>query len=183
MTIKELLEDKVEASVIMGIDASTKSIAFSVFDESGLQDYGKIEIDGSCVNARESMESLISKWKPDLVAIESAVFVNNRSVVIKLAYIFGAIMSASHTPVKMVKPMQWLKFIGNDIRSNASTRGKYMKEKPGMSKAWYNNKVREERKEKTQEILGQEFGLKGLTDDDIADSIAVGWYAWNETNG
>ena len=175
-----LFDDK--PSVIMGVDCSTNSFAFSVFKEQELVKWGEIQFKGKGVFQRLSdgskkVRSLGEELGVDLVVIESAIYVQNKKSVISLAYAFGSIISAlmsEGSDVKEVGPLVWQNFIGNKPLTKTE-KEKIIKEFPGKSKSWYSNAGRLERKRRTGEWVKNTFGIE-VDNDNVTDAIALGYY-------
>lgn len=171
----------------MGIDASSQSIAFTVFADGKPARWGKIFLEGKniyerCGDANRKMYALMDELEVDHVAIESAIYVNNRQVVISLAQIFGSIIGVAQAcgkTVEEVAPATWMSYIGNSMRSTKEEKEAVKEEFPDKSKSWYKNKLREYRKQRTIDYFNKKFDMR-LADDDVADSCAVGYYAYNE---
>lgn len=170
------------ASVVMGIDMSTKAIAFSILDEGRLKHYGKIYIEGEniydkCGDANKKIYHMLKLYEPDIVLIEAAVFVNNRQVVKKLASVIGAVGGvcvALGTRVDEVAPISWQTFIGNGNLTKDEKK-EIKKENPDASKTKLSKFGREFRKQRTLDLIKERFGVT-VTDDDVGDAIGVGWY-------
>lgn len=171
------------ASRIMGIDASSSAVAFSVFEDGRLLHYGKIYIAGGetteqCGDVNKKMYHLMKLYEPEVVVMEQAIYVNNRGVVIKLANIFGAIIGvvvATGHRCEQVPPATWMAHIGNPTRNSKELIAEVKKKFPGKSKNWYTNKLREWRKDRTIAWVKDNHGVL-LTDDDVADACALGAY-------
>lgn len=172
------------ADRVLGIDASTHSIAFCIFEKQKVVKYGEISFTGSdvyerIIDARKKIRALIEQFDADLVAIEAAVMVRSANTGLKMAYIFGAIMGeliADGRQVYEVHPITWQSFIGN---KNFTKEQKIavQKEYPGKSANWYKAKIREKRKQKTIDFCEQ-LGVK-VESDNVADACGIGWYAVN----
>lgn len=174
------------AETVMGIDASTKSVAFGVFSDGKCIDYGKIDItsqnvEDACGEANKAILGLIDTHNPEFVVIEQAVYVRNVKVAIMLGNVFGAIIGpirAAGIECGQATPVEWLKHIGNNVRSDKATLALMAEETPGKTRAWYKNKIREERKLATIGWVSNEHGIS-VDDDDIADAIAIGDFGYN----
>lgn len=175
---------KVPSKTVLGVDASTRSIAFCLFDEKRVVKYGEVEFEGDDVysrilDAKKKVASIARLVPSDFVAIEAAVMVRSANTGLKMAYIFGAIMGeliADGRQVYEVHPLTWQSFIGNKNFTKAQkleVQNKY----PDKSINWYKSKVRELRKQKTIDFC------KGLgvfvESDNVADACGIGWYAAN----
>jgi hypothetical protein len=72
-------------------------------------------------------------------------------------------------------------WIGNK-RLTKAEKEEIRKEIQGHTFSWYKQKEREKRKERTIRMVNIEFNTN-IDDDDVADSVAIGWYAsknWNK---
>lgn len=177
---------KSRAKRVMGIDASTQSIAFSVWFNRRPVQWGKLPLRGAdsyakIGDAAKKTFVLLDLFEVDYIAIEQAVFVNNMGVVKKLAYVFGAVLGQAglrDIPIMDVSPLSWQPYIGNPTWTKAE-KAALRKQHPGKSKSWYSNEMRKQRKRKTIDILNKQYGID-VTDDDVADAIGVGAYAYKE---
>jgi len=172
-----------DATRVMGVDCSTNSFAFSIFDNGELVQFGEIEFYGNTVferlaDGQNKVRGLKDKLKVDYVAIESAVFVQNKKTVVLLAYAFGAIIAAmidSGARVVEVAPMTWQNYIGNKTLTKAE-KSAIMEASPGKSKSWYSTAYRNFRKARTAKWVSDRFGYD-IDNDNVTDAIALGWVA------
>lgn len=172
------------AGRVLGIDASTHSIAFCVFNETEPIKYGEIKFQGTdvyerIIDARKKIKALIDVFDADLVAIEAAVMVRSANTGLKMAYIFGAIIAEiieDGKRVVEVHPITWQSFIGNK-NFTKKEKDQVRIDFPGKSETWYKNKIRELRKQKTIDF----FISKNIntTSDNVADAAGVAWYVVN----
>jgi Holliday junction resolvasome RuvABC endonuclease subunit len=177
---------KTKASSVMGIDASTTSIAFCVLEGTRLVKFGEIQFKGDTIysrmlDAKRKVRALRREFDVEFIAIESAVMVRSAAVAIKMAYVFGAIMSElleNGSEVVEVTPIAWQSFIGNKNFTSVEKEN-IKKDFPGKTKTWYSNKTRELRKQKTMNFFNKEFGIT-VKSDNVSDSIGVAWYAANK---
>jgi Holliday junction resolvasome RuvABC endonuclease subunit len=174
---------------ILGIDASTTSIAFGIFENGKLTQYGKINIQGEDIfqktyDARKKVLAMKDILKADYIAVEAAIVVHSAATAIKLAYVYGAIISQlldENAKVVTVIPSQWQNFIGNKSFSK-DDKAKFKLQNPGKSEGWYVSKMRDIRKQKTISFVNDNFNPKTPIDDhDIADAIGIAYFA-QETN-
>src|SRR5665811_2520850 len=99
------IRDRTKAVRVLGIDCSTKSLAYACFEGTNALYCGEVFFEGSTVfarlnDARAKTQALIDSvdvmgtdgFRADFVAIESAIMVNNSKTVISLAYVYGAVM-------------------------------------------------------------------------------------------
>ena len=174
---------------ILAIDASTNSMAFSVYVEGELKKFGKINFYGKHVYERagDACKKLIPFLKDfniDAVVIESAIYTNSQKTAINLAIVQGAIIGSSQVAgnrtVVSCSPVAWQNWIGNK-KLTKQEKEEIKLTDPGHSFSWYKQKEREKRKQRTIRIVNIEFGLK-LDDDDVADAVAIGWYSFKNWN-
>jgi Holliday junction resolvasome RuvABC endonuclease subunit len=173
-----------EPKSILAIDASTNSMAFSVFVDGELKKFGKINFYGRHVyeKAGDAVKKLIpflKNFDVDTVVIESAIYTNSQKTAINLALVQGTIIGSSqfHGNRKVVScsPVAWQSWIGNK-RLTKAEKEEIKKANPGHSFSWYKQKEREKRKERTIRMVNIEFNTN-IDDDDVADAVAIGWYS------
>ncbi len=170
---------------ILGIDSSTKSIAWCMVAEGVFLDAGKIEFSSTdifkqCGEAQTAAYRLFDTRQPEFVVIEGAAYINNMAVMKKLSMIQGAFMggmSGVGVEVDEVPPVTWQKGIGNPP-SNKTLVAKFARDYPELAKSTRKAKIREFRKLRTMEIIEDAFGYK-TDDDDIADACGVALYTSN----
>ena len=95
MTIAKLYKNN--KARVLGIDASTRSLAFCLFDNKKVIEYGEINFEGADVyerilDAKKKTKAINHRFKTDFIALEAAVMVRSANTGLKMAYIFGAIM-------------------------------------------------------------------------------------------
>jgi len=171
-------------ATVLGIDASTRSVAFCLFKNKVPVRWGEVQFDGGDVYERmldaKTKISHVSKMFPsDFVAIEAAVMVRSASTGLKMAYIFGTIMSEliyDNRKVVEVHPITWQSYIGNKNFTKAQ-KEELKKNYPGKTPTWYKNKMREIRKQKTIDFC-ESLGVF-VESDNVADACGIGWYAAN----
>lgn len=171
---------------VCAIDASTNSLAFSIFSDNKLVRYGKIRFEG--INAYQKLGDAARKAKPffekfeiDAIVIEHTVFINSPKTASDLALIQGALLGAARLSgvrtAGSINPITWQSFIGNNKLTNKEKQD-LMAEFPGKSKNWYQNKSREIRKQRTIDFVNTYYD-KNILDDDVADAVGIGHYAIN----
>jgi len=175
---------------ILAIDASTNSMAFSVYRDSKLHKYGKINFHGNHVyeKAGDACKKLIPFLKDfdiEAVVIESAIYTNSQKTAMNLALVQGAIIGSVQIyktrPVVSCSPVAWQNWIGNK-KLTKEEKLKIKQDNPGEhSFSWYKQKEREFRKQRTIRWVNINFDTK-IDDDDVADAVAIGWYAINNWN-
>ena len=171
---------------LLSIDASTNSIAFAVFEDKKLIMHGKINFEGKTVyqkvqDASRKLSVFLEKVGGSTIVIEHTVFMNSPKTVADLALVQGAILGAAginRIPVAgSVNPITWQSFIGNKILSKIEKK-ELADANPGKSVAWYKAREREFRKQKTINFVNTYYD-KSVSDDDVADAIAIGHWAIN----
>lgn len=175
---------KVSAKRVIGIDASTNSLAYAVFENGEPVTCGEVFFKGSTVyerlnDARQKTQALVDLGVlvGDYVGMESAIMVNNRQVVIKLSYIYGAILSVlmqNKMQVETVPPITWQSYIGNPVLK-AAEKNKIKAEYPDKSASWYKEKSREIRKQRSLDFAKQYFKVESNSDN-VGDAIGIAYY-------
>ncbi len=165
----------------LGIDASTKSLAWGLIEDSELLAYGEIFFMGSTFElrlkeARTKTLAFMDIWdRADYIIFERAIIGPNREVALKLAQIFGVMKSClADSSARLVEapPMVWQEAIGNTVfRGRARTE--FLKLHPEWkTKAKQSTGVREFRKNVTREIVIDCFG-EDIESDNITDGIGL----------
>ena len=169
---------------VLGIDASTRSIAFCLFENKVPIKWGEVFFDGGDVyerilDAKKKVRSIAKTLPSDFVAIEAAVMVRSANTGLKMAYIFGAIIGElvdDGRSVVEVHPITWQSYIGNKNFTKAQ-KLELQNSYPDKSANWYKNKMREIRKQKTIDFC-QGLGVV-VESDNVADACGIAWYASN----
>lgn len=178
----------------LGIDCSTKSLAYACFEGDKPLYCGEIFFEGSTVfkrlkDARVKTQALLDSpdfmgydgFRADYVAIEAAIAVKNVKTAILLAYVYGAVMSVlmqNGADVVEVPPITWQSYIGNPNLKKFE-KDKIKEENPGKSASWYQNKGRLFRKQRTLDFARQFFTIESGSDN-IGDAVGVAYYAANK---
>jgi len=173
------------AHKVLGIDASTNSIAFCLMNEKKPIKWGEIVFEGSDVyerilDAKRKMKSFKNELDTDFVVIEAAIQVKSVHTGIKMAYVFGAIMGellSDNVKVVEVHPITWQSYIGNKNFTKAEKQA-VKDEFPGKSENWYKAKIRDIRKSRTIDFA-RTLGID-TENDNVADAAGIAWYAVNE---
>lgn len=177
MTLDWLKEEKVNS--VLGIDASTNSVAYCLNTPDGIKTFGEITFSGATVferlaDAQRQIPPLLGHLDYDMILFESAVYIQNKRTVILLAYAFGAVLGALVKPgvaVKDISPLVWQPAIGNPALTKEEKQA-IKDATPGKSKSWYDNENRKFRKERTKQWVTNEYGLQVPTDNQ-SDAIAI----------
>lgn len=176
---------KQTATTVMGIDASTDSIAFAIIKDGKPVKWGKLKLLGSDIyekmgDANRKTYALSKIIDVDYVAVERAVFINSPAVAVKLANIFGSIIGvlvANNIKVVDFAPITWQNYIGNKAFS-AAEKSALKISNPGKSKSWYQAQTRKIRKQRTMDFFNKKFSIK-IDDDDVGDAFGVAWMAYD----
>lgn len=172
---------KVKAKRVIGIDCSTNSLAFAVFEGETPINCGEVFFKGATVferlkDAKAQTKKLVEDGtlKADYIAIESAIMVRNIQVAIDLAYVYGAVIGElmqSNPQVHKVAPISWQSGIGNPNLKKAE-KDAIIAANPGKSKSWYLAQGREIRKQRTLAIARNHFAIPSNSDN-IGDATGL----------
>ena len=176
---------KAKSNKVLGIDASTNSIAFCLMLGKKPIKWGEVFFEGDDVyhrilDAKRKIKSFKGELDFDFVVIEAAISVKSIHTGIKMAYVFGAIMGellSDNVEVVEVHPITWQSYLGNKNFTKAEKLA-VKNEFPGKSETWYKNKIREIRKTRTIGFASS-LGVK-TESDNVADAAGIAWYAVNE---
>lgn len=178
---------KVRASRVMGIDCSTRSLAFTIFQNRRPVKWGKVNFAGADVFERMSdaatkVHAIREELDADFIAFESAILakVSNADVTIKLAMVYGVCISElmrGGTKVVTVKPLEWASFIGVP-NLTPTEKKKIQVDFPGKSKSWYQNKSREIRKQRIIDYAKKKWDFWDTDDSDVADSHGIAYFGY-----
>jgi Holliday junction resolvasome RuvABC endonuclease subunit len=177
---------KTKAHRVLGVDASTNSIAFCIFEDGKVVSYGEIFFEGASVyerilDAKRKMSALKKQqfFDVDFMAIEAGVMVKSVHIGIKMAYVFGAIMGEildDNIKVIEVHPITWQSYLGNKNYTRQQKEA-IRNEFPGKSDNWIKAKIRERRKDYTLDFV-KSLGVN-VVSDNVADAAGIGWYTVN----
>ena len=168
----------------ISIDANSTSIAFAAWENDQLISVGKIVWQGKTnyekINdASKKLYAFFKSYPTSTVVIEHTVFMNSPKTAADLALIQGAILGAMSMAgvkeIKSINPIAWQTFIKNG-RLTTPEKQVIRNQFPGKSDAWYKNKEREFRKQRTIDFVSKRYN-RDITDNDIADAIGIGHYA------
>lgn len=190
--VKNLL-NSLKPNIILAIDASTNSFAYSIFNGTELIKYDKVNFVGN--NVFEKTADSARKFKKeftgvhiDAIVIEHTIFMNSPKTMADLSMVQGGILSAAIlngiTKIHTVNPIAWQSFIGNKILTKLEKLD-IMNANPGKSASWYKSYERSFRKQRTINIMNLSYGCN-VSDNDISDAIGIGHYAihnWNKLEG
>ena len=181
MKLGELVKTK--AYRVLGIDASTNSVAFCLMENDKPLKWGKIELSGADIyekmhDAKVKVHSMLEELKSDYIVVEGAILVRSPDAVIKLSYVYGVVIAelmSTGAKVITISPTSWQAHIGNKNPTKFE-KDKLKFENPGYADSWYKNKMRNIRKQRTADYFNSKYGLT-LTDFDVADAFGIAHYS------
>jgi Holliday junction resolvasome RuvABC endonuclease subunit len=181
MTLASL--KKTQANRVLGIDASTNSIAFCLMENDVPLKWGKINLSGEDIydkihNAKVKMALMLDELKSDYIVVEGAVFVKSADAVIKLSYVYGVVIAelmSTGAKVITIAPSSWQAYIGNKNPTKEEKAAIRLKS-PGYADSWYQNQLRNMRKQRTVDYFNNKYNLS-LTDFDVSDSFGIAHYS------
>ena len=181
MKLAELIKTK--AYRVLGIDASTNSVAFCLMENDKPIKWGKIEFSGADIyekiyDAKVKMNAMLKELKSDYIAVEGAILVRSPDAVIKLSYVYGVVIAelmSTGAKVITISPTSWQAYIGNKNPTKADKEAVRV-EFPGRSDSWYKSKIREMRKQRTVDYFNYKYDLV-LKDFDVADAFGIAYYS------
>jgi len=181
MKLAELIKTK--ANRVLGIDASTNSVAFCLMENDQPLKWGKIDFVGSDIyekiyDAKVKMHVMLDELNSDYIAVEGAVLVRSPDAVIKLSYVYGVVIAelmSTGAKVITISPSAWQAYIGNKNPTKDEKSAIRLKS-PGYADSWYKNQLRNMRKQRTVDYFNNKYGLS-LTDFDVADAFGIAHYA------
>jgi hypothetical protein len=181
---------------ICAIDASTNSLAFSVFDTftKSIVTVGKINFEGKdtyekVMDAGKKVKAFFDIYGGfEAIIIEHTVFMNSPKTAADLALVQGAILgSAGQTGTQIigkVSPITWQNFIGNK-KISKEEQIVIRSTNPGKSVSWYKSYERNLRKERTIRFINTIYD-RTISDNDVADACGIGHWAlsnWDKAVG
>ena len=183
MTLASLIKTK--ASRVLGIDASTSSIAFCLMENNIPIKWGKINLVGNDIyekiyDAKIKMALMLEELKSDYIVVEGAILVRSPDAVIKLSYVYGVVIAelmSTGAKVTTISPSAWQAYIGNK-NPTKEEKAAVRLINPGYADSWYKNQLRNMRKQRTVDYFNKKYNL-GLTDFDVADSFGIAYYSMN----
>jgi Holliday junction resolvasome RuvABC endonuclease subunit len=180
--IKNLVKEK--AKTVIGIDASTNSLAYAKFQDGEPVRCGEIKFEGKTLferlyDAKKKTRALVEQGvlKADFIAIEAAWSGPNPKTGLDLAYVYGAIISElmASPRVVTVKPLEWQTYIGNP-NLKKEEKDALVLSNPEASKSVLQSKGRELRKLRTLQFARGYFKIPSGSDN-VGDAVGVAVYA------
>ena len=177
---------KTKAYRVLGIDASTNSIAFCLMENNIPLKWGKIDLAGQDIyekiyDAKNKMSVMLEELKSDYIVVEGAILVRSPDAVIKLSYVYGVVIAelmSTGAKVITISPSAWQAYIGNK-NPTKDEKAAVRLANPGYADSWYKNKLRNMRKQRTVDYFNNKYGLS-LDDFDVADAFGIAHYSNEE---
>lgn len=181
MTLASLVKTK--AHRVLGIDASTNSIAFCLMENNKPLKWGKIELKGNDIfekihDAKVKTHAMLEELKSDYIVVEGAILVRSPDAVIKLSYVYGVVIAelmSTGAKVITIGPSSWQAYIGNK-NPTKDEKSAIRLANPGYAESWYKNQLRNMRKQRTVDYFSNKYGLE-LDDFDVADAFGIAHYS------
>lgn len=160
-------------NIVLGLDASSSSTGWCIFNEQELMAYGVIKPTGDnwrdrLINQGNELKEIIEQYRPNNIIMEDVPLKNGNSKVLVIlgavqGFIYG-IASGYSIPVQFVQPSEWRSPIGLYDGTKEGTK-------------------RKELKRKSIEMANELFGLSLLwispsskkNMDDISDAILLAY--------
>jgi hypothetical protein len=169
----------------ISFDMSTKFLAYALWDDGELVEYGKVLPEGVEDNSIGSFSSILahefSGLGIDTVVYEAAFMATNVMVVKQLSKVTGSMIGSFHTmgcrKFIAVPPITWQTGIGVP-RTTPAKMLELRNTHSDKTNSWIKNKDRDNRKQKIVDYVNTRFNKEfTLKDNDITDAIALGCYA------
>src|SRR4051812_1452453 len=162
MSIGHLVAKDTKVNSVLGIDASTQSVAFCLYGPTGPERWGEITFKGKNTferlgDAQRKVGAAFKDFNPDEICFEAATYIQSKQTVILLAYSFGAILGAIMKPgvkVESVPPIAWQTNWGNPAFTK-DEKAKFKAEHPNLNDAKLKESMREWRKQRTIDLVEQ----------------------------
>ena len=159
--------------VVCGIDASTKSTGWSIFDGKELVAYGVIKPEGQdwrerTVNQAPKLIEILNQYHPDKIYMEDVPLkAQNPKVLVQLGAVQGffyGVAASFSIPIEFLIPSQWRSPMGLFDGTRNGTKRAEMKRKSI---------------EKANDLFGLNLVWKSAcsikNDDDIADAVLIAY--------
>lgn len=175
---------KRKAGRVIGIDCSTFSLAYAIFEDDKPIACGEVKFNGSDIyerlnDARRKTQALVDNGTlvGDYIGFESAISGPSAQVTIKLSMVYGAVLSVlmqNKMEVVTVQPITWQTFIGNPNLKKAE-KDQMRIDFPDQKASWYQNEGRKRRKSRTLDFARKYFTVPGGSDN-VGDAIGIAFY-------
>jgi Holliday junction resolvasome RuvABC endonuclease subunit len=164
---------------VMGIDASSQSFAYAVFDNQKPEEWGIVKYAGKdrylrAVDSYYKVKSLMDRIDVEYILQEQAVGSVNQKTGLILAQAYGVtmpILIENSEQYDMVSPNEWQALLGKKILTPTQIK----KEFPNESASFYTNKARELRKMRNLDWVRENLGIDlPYEANDVGDALCIG---------
>lgn len=172
----------------IGLDTSSKSVAWSVLDDGKLIRYGEFYIEGKnnsekLADCKNKMEALYKsgEFQADYIYCEEAVKVISITTLTVMAKYLGVVQSVLGQvgcPVICIVPVAWQTYIGNPNLKREEKTELLLKHREIKTQAHKAKFFREYRKNRTKEWCKKMFDVV-VDNDNQSDSIGLAWFAYD----
>lgn len=179
---------KKSAKRVIGIDCSTNSLAYAIFEDGEPVTCGELFFVGADVyerlnDARRKTQALVDTGVlvGDYVGMEAAIAGKSSAVTIKLSYVYGAVLSVlmqNKMQVETVYPITWQTYIGNP-NLKREEKEQLRIDNPGRKASWYQNEGRKLRKARTLDFARNYFQIP-TNSDNVGDAVGIAYYTSKE---
>ena len=176
---------KKKGTRVLGLDTSTNSIAWALFDSGKPIKCGEVMLKGATVfdrlyDAKKKTQALVKAgdFVADYVAIEATIMARNINVAIDMAQINGVIIGelmVLNPQVHKIAPITWQSGIGNP-NLKKDEKEQLRRDFPDHKPSWYQNEGRKIRKQRTLDIANQYFTITNNSDN-VGDAVGLALYA------
>jgi Holliday junction resolvasome RuvABC endonuclease subunit len=175
---------KRKAGRVIGIDCSTQSLAYAIFQDDKPVLCGEVFFEGADIyerlnDARRKTQALVDTGVlvGDYIGMEAAIAAKSGAVTIKLSYVYGAVLSVlmqNKMEVETVYPITWQTYIGNPLIKREEKEQMKI-DHPDRKASWYQNEGRKRRKQRTLDFAKQYFQIPGDSDN-VGDAVGIAYY-------
>jgi hypothetical protein len=173
--------------MIVSFDISTKHIAYAVFTNGELKEYGKLDLkqnaDDRIGSVAEVVYNKFVSYNIPVVIYENGYLANSPKTLMELSKIAGSLIGgmrlAGVSKFIAIPPITWQ--VGIGVGPTSSTDMRSLGERyPGRKLSWIKSKNRENRKQLIIDFVNKEYGLDlTMKENDQADAIGLGHYLLN----
>jgi Holliday junction resolvasome RuvABC endonuclease subunit len=164
---------------VMGIDASSQSFAYSVFEDQNPVEWGIVKYTGKdrfqrAVDSYYKVKQLMERLDVDYILQEQAVGSVNQKTGLILAQAYGVTMPLlieNSKQYDMISPNEWQALLGQKILTPTQIK----KQWPGEKPHFYTEKARELRKQRNLDWVRENLGIDlPYEANDVGDALCIG---------
>lgn len=164
---------------VMGVDASSQSFAYAVFDSKVPVEWGIVRYTGKdrfirAVDSYYKVKALMARLDVEYILQEQAVGSVNQKTGLILAQAYGVtlpLMIENSNKYEMINPNEWQALLGKKILTPSQIKVKFPGEKPHF----YTEKGRELRKLRNLEWVKENLGIDlPYEANDVGDALCIG---------